>query len=392
MSVYSFKSIGFWGRVFFAGAVILIGRLLWSMFGTSKLIPFLIIGIGFLFLEIRRQRLIDRAIKEISLKDNQELKEKILQLEAKRSLITTFFYLIKKMGLGKKSGLKFVNSHELADLGTNWIKEHLAKMMRLYEILNPFLLNSFLPPIKAVLCHNILNKKVFLGASIGCGLARFEEKIAKYCNKKKLPAVIFATDINKDLILKAKERMGKNGIMAGFQNVNHKIDIKKLVSYARNKQQSLVYLVPINVEDFPTLFQPDSKLDLVWFLQSREHTIEGRPETFDKIKKFTKEWAILETFRSWGVILWGNLISWWLSPLFATETEISIARNYTPKEWVEKKIGVVIKRYPYFGWILSGGAYKILKESKFLRGGTKSLSRLLGLKDKLIFHPGRKCQ
>lgn len=343
-------------------------------------IHFLIIGAFFLCLEIRRQRLINRAIKEISRQDNQELKEKIPQIEAKRSLITAFIYLIKKMGLGKKSGLNFINSHELADLGSQWIKEHLGKMMNLYEILMPVLLNSFLPPIKAVIHHNVQSRGIFIGASIGCGLARFEEKIARYCNKNKLRAVIIATDINETLILKAKRRLKKKKIMTGFQASNSKINIEKLSSRVQKEQQSLVYFVPVSSEYFHALFDSDFKLDLVWFLHSREHTIEEHPEIFEKIKRCTKDWAILETFRSWGVIFLGNIINWWSSPLFTTETEISIARNYTPEEWVKRKIGVVIKRHPFFGWMLSGGVYKTLKGSKFL-------GRWFGVKDKVIYSP-----
>jgi len=366
MNMHFLKSFGFWGKVFFVGIVILSGMLIYSYLGTDKLVLFLSIGVGLLFLEIRRQRLIDKAIKEISQQDNQELKEKIPQIEAKRSLITAFIYLIKKMGLGKKSGLKFTNSHELADLGSQWIKEHLGRMMSLYEILMPILLNSFLPPIKAVIHHNIRSRGIFMGASIGCGLARFEEKIARYCNKNKLPAVIIATDINEALILKAKKRMEKKKIMTGFQIGNSKIDIEKLSSRAQKVQQPLVYFVPASSEYFHTLFSSDFRLDLVWFLHSREHTIEEHPEVFEKIKQCTKDWAILETFRSWGVIIFGNLINWWSSPLFATETEISIARNYTPAEWVKRKSGVVIKRHPCFGWMLSKGGYTILKGSEFL--------------------------
>lgn len=343
-------------------------------------ITFLIIGAIFLYLEIRRQKLIDKAIKEISRINCQELKEKIPQIKAKRSLPTAIFYLIKKMGLGKKSGLKFTNSHELADLGSQWIKEHLGKMMSLYEILMPILLNSFLPPIKAVIHHKIQNRGIFIGASIGCGLARFEEKIAKYCNKNKLRAVIIATDINEDLILKAEKRMEKKKIMTEFRTKDYKINIEKLTALVQKTKQSLVCFVPASAENFPTLFHSNFKLDLVWFLHSREHAIEEHPKVFRKIKQITKEWAILETFRSWGVIFFGNIINWWSSPLFATETEISIARNYTPEEWGKRKIGVVIKRHPFFGWMLSGGVYKILKGSKFL-------GKWLGVKDKVIYSP-----
>jgi len=249
--------------------------------------------------------------------------------------------------------------------------------MNLHEILNPLLLNSFLPPIKAVIHHGVKNEGVFLGASIGCGLARFEEKIAKYCNKKALPAVIFAADANRELILEAKKRMDKRRMKTRFQNDQQIIDLQPIIEKVRKNRQSLIFFVPVKAENFHSLFPSGFKLDLVWFLHSREHTIEENPGAFALIKKCTKGWIILETFRDWGVIIFGNLLSWWISPLFTAETEISIARNYTPKEWAEKKIGVVIKRFPYFCWVLSEEAYAILKESRFL-------GKFLGKKDRLI--------
>jgi len=371
------KSISFWGKAFFLTVVVLISWLIWSKFGTFHFVPLLIVGGGFVFLETRRQVLIDKALKEILKQGGVELKEKIPQLEAKRSLITAIFYLVRKMGLGKEPVPKFHQVHELADLGTDWIKKHLGKMMTLHEVLNPILLNSFLPPIKAMVHHSIKNKKVFVGASIGCGLARFEEKIAKYCNKQRFPSIIFATDANKDLILKTKKGVEKRGIKIKFQDSDQEINLQSIIDEVQRNRQSLIYFVPVKAENFHNLFRAGFKIDLVWFLQSREHTIEEHPEVFDQIKECAKEWIILETFRNWGVIIFGNLINWWISPIFATETEISITRNYTPQEWAKKKIGVIIKRFPYFCWVLSKGVYATLKESGFL-------GKSFGRKDQLI--------
>lgn len=337
----------------------LLGSWVNSTVGLWGLIPVVFAFGVFQVSDIWNQYLISKAAKLLKQQIQQEgligAEKKrniasIQQIQAKRSLFSAVYYLLKRAGTGRKP--KYLPKPELMDFAPAWVKKHILSLLIIIErYLNPMMLRANLPPIKEAIKSAWENERVFIGMGVGSGLGNFERVIAKWCHKAGIPAVIIALDIQPEIIQKALESMAGSKSYIVRHHAGGKVNTNLLAQEAIKSKKPITYLICEDARNIGELFA-EKTIELTWFVRVRHHLPDWE-NVLSATEKISKSWIIQEEHRSWALLCTQYAVCWLLSRILLCDAEDSTLAYESLDEWREKDADVET-HFPSIVWQYTG--------------------------------------
>lgn len=331
-------------KVIFLLLWIKIGIWLYS-FNIGVFIAWAVLLAGLWALDFNRQIEISRCLKDIprALPDGWRKDRVCRQLEAERTRLTFWWWLLKEMWNGWGAPKRIFSPCELMDDGPRWVRETIQKTLWLTEQkLFPFILKGFLPPLMAEIEKIADTRRVVKVLELGCGQCSLISKLAEECKKKRTPAVFVGLDIEPSAIRGAGRWLLKQGFSVRlYPERLSRENWAGLLGGAGIERAPIICLIRADVRELEKVFEPGISFDLVWMHHFAHHLSDILVQDLViKIQNLAPKWYILEEFRSWLPLFLIHIFIWWF-PCHLETAINSILANKTKQEWKEEFDGEI---------------------------------------------------